>query len=494
MKSDTTSVPEQLSAHREKRSLNPWLLVFGAGFGFLLLVVVGLSLLAMLAPKQGLRANEVLMPDGKVLRIEGVTWGRNHRLNYEYSPSGAWAVWDRRHMPLAHGYGQDQLMVWMTCHDARSRRSLDFEWWSGSVVVDSLGQELHDSNPYQWQTGPRGNSSGGGSHPLRADRSSYDDWVVASSFPAFRTDRGSFKLQVKNVSGEVVATFELTHPSPPAAQTWEAETLPTTKTEGDVSVTLNRLPANFHWQTNNGVKQKYWYYSPDTTVSENGQSTNEWEVTLMDVSDPLGNHQLQYFQYGKPISLREPAWKVGLVATRRQTSKFTATETWTLKRLPLPGKDTAVPLTDSQSIGGVTVTLAALAGSGKATYSLATPGIAKFGNFSSSSGGGAFDSLTKVETKRNGSIATSTVEANWPHLTLEAAGLSQLHRLFLLAKDDQGRDVPTQKVYHYGELQSYFFKTELDAKSLTLSIIVHKGHLFEFFVKPPELPEDSPMP
>lgn len=43
-------------------------------------------------------------------------------------------------------------------------------------------------------------------------------------------------------------------------------------------------------------------------------------------------------------------------------------------------------------------------------------------------------------------------------------------------------------------LQSFFFKTEPDAKFLTLSIIVHKGHEFEFFIKPPELPEDKPMP
>ena len=100
-----------------------------------------------------------------------------------------------------------------------------------------------------------------------------------------------------------------------------------------------------------------------------------------------------------------------------------------------------------------------------------------------------FDSSTKIESKRNGSTATSTVEVNWPHLTLEATGLTPLHRLYLLAKDDQGRDVPTQQSYHYGELQSFFFKTEPDAKSLTLSIIVHKGREFEFFIKPPELPE-----
>ncbi|TXT29674.1 MAG: hypothetical protein FD138_2386, partial [Planctomycetota bacterium] len=151
MKSDATPVPEQLSAQHERRSLNPWLLVFGVGSGFMVFAIVGLSLLALLAPKPSLRANEVLMPDGKVLRIEGITWGKNHRLNYEYSPSASWEFWNRRTMPFNHGYGYDLLMVWMTCHDARSGRSLDFDWWSGSSVTDAHGEELGDSNPQNWQ-------------------------------------------------------------------------------------------------------------------------------------------------------------------------------------------------------------------------------------------------------------------------------------------------------------------------------------------------------
>lgn len=49
MKSDATSVPEQHPVPREKRPLNPWLLVCGACLGFVIVVVVGLSLLAFLA-------------------------------------------------------------------------------------------------------------------------------------------------------------------------------------------------------------------------------------------------------------------------------------------------------------------------------------------------------------------------------------------------------------------------------------------------------------
>ncbi len=493
MKSDALSVPEELSTHPTKRQLNPWLLVFGAGFGFMVLVVVGLSLLALLAPKHSLRANEVVMPDGKVLRIEGITWGKTHRLDYEYSPSGSWEFWNRRTNPITHGVGQDQLMVWMTCHDAQSGRSLDFDWWSGSVVPDPLGQEINDANSLFWQFGARGSSgNSGGERPFRADRTSYDNWIVGSCFPAFRTEKGRFKLQVKNVSGEIVATFELTHPSPPPVQTWQAEELPATKSVGDVSVTLKRLHPNFNWHTSNGVARKYWYFSPEATVSENGQPSNDWYASLLDLSDPLGN-PLHYS--GQLSSMREPVWKVRLVATRIQTSKFTAAETWKPADLPLPAKDTAVPLTDSQTIDGVTVTLIALAGVGKTSYSIATPGIRKYGtNFSLNTSGSAFGSTTKFDLKASGSTVAQTVEANWPHLSLEATELTPLHRVYVLAKDEKNRDVPTHQDFNAYGVQSVYFKTEPDAKSLTLLIIIHKGHEFEFFIKPPELPEDKPMP
>ena len=83
MKSDAMPVPGQHPVSDKKQPLNPWLLVFITVGMFLTLVIIGLPLLALLAPKQTLRANEVQMPDGKVLRIEAVTWGKVDRDTYE---------------------------------------------------------------------------------------------------------------------------------------------------------------------------------------------------------------------------------------------------------------------------------------------------------------------------------------------------------------------------------------------------------------------------
>lgn len=493
MKSDMPSALEHLPAAREKRSINPWLLVAGTGLGFLVLIVFGLSLLAFFAPPHGPRENERLMPDGSVLRIEGMSWGTNHRLKFERPPSTSWAFWERRQTSLGRGSSQPELMVWMTRHDARSGRSLDFDWWAGSTVIDATGEPIADQNAFHWQLGNHGSSSSGGIRPFRAESKRFDTWLVGSSFTAFRTDHGRFKLQVRNTSGEIVATFDLTHPSPPVIHEWKAEELPATVKHGDVAVTLQRLrPSPSNWTDSDGAKRKSWHFSPVASVELNGSPTNDWQIALLEITDPLGNRSSSS---QRNISTREPVWKVTLGAYRTANSQFTAAETWTVTDLPLPGKDVVQPLTDSRSIGGVSVTLAAIAGGGKTSYTVATPGVRKLGNYSGDfSRNHVFDSSIKGELNGTGSQAQVKIESSWPHLTLEVTGMTRLDRLQMFAKDDQGRDVPTQPVQFYGELHSYFFKTEPDAKSLTLSIIVHKGREFEFLIKPPDLSEGKSNP
>ena len=478
----------------EKKSINPWLLVLGVAFGFVVLAVGGALLAIKLTPEQGLGENERLMPDGSILRIEKLTWKQPHQFEYEISQSGSLAFWNRRRQHLHYGYGQEGLVVWMTRRDAHSGRPLDFDWWQSSLVVDAYGDEIPDSNPFFVQMSQRSSSGGSGNRPFKSDRLMHDTWVVASMMPVFRMQDGRFTLRVKNTSDEVVATFDLVHPAPPVLPTWQPEVLPAMKANGDLTVTLNALKRQFHWNTNNGVKQKWWYFTPENTVLENGQPSSEWITNLLDVSDPLGNHAQSYNQQ---VSFREPAWKVRMVAVRQPHLKFSPAETWTISGLALPEKDKAVPLTDIKTIDGVTLRLGVIAGAGTMSYEITTPSIHRYGNTTNSYGGQVFQTNTREETKVSGSTATFKIEASFPHLLLEASGMTAgLHRLYVKAQDDQGRQVPTQQRYmSLGELQSFFFNPEADAKSLDVTIVLHTGRMFEFLVKPPELPTDEkPMP
>ena len=178
-----TSVLEPPPVPRVKRPLNPWVLVCVALGMFVVLVVVGLSVLAFLAPKRSSQANEFRMSDGKVLRIEGMNWGHNHELDFDDSPSGTLGFWDRRRVSLSGRTLPDRLMVWMTCRDARTGRPLDFDWWSSSVVIDVHGDELHDLDPYFWQLGAPSDSSHGGNRPFVAGGGDFHNWGCVQFVP-----------------------------------------------------------------------------------------------------------------------------------------------------------------------------------------------------------------------------------------------------------------------------------------------------------------------
>ncbi len=74
----------------DKKPLNPWLLVLIVAGVLIALVAGGIGLATWVVPRSSLVAiNEVEMKDGTILRIETVTFGRNHTFMYEWSPGGS---------------------------------------------------------------------------------------------------------------------------------------------------------------------------------------------------------------------------------------------------------------------------------------------------------------------------------------------------------------------------------------------------------------------
>ena len=160
-----------------------------------------------------------------------------------------------------------------------------------------------------------------------------------------------------------------------------------------------------------------------------------------------------------------------------------------VETLALPTSDAVVPLTEERMIDGKTVKLIALCGSGKTSYSLPTARKPKFQGPPDSIK--VFDTPVTVYSEVSGSTETVEIESEWPYLVLDLS--SEQHVLtdvWWNVRDDQNREIPTQP-QGYG---CCFFKTEPDAKSLRLTIIIHRWRAFEFFIKPPELSEGKPTP
>jgi hypothetical protein len=83
---------------------------------------------------------------------------------------------------------------------------------------------------------------------------------------------------VKNTLNKIVATFELIHPAPRQLQDWKAEELPATKTDRELSLTLQRLQPVAPRFGFNESKLERRYFAPEYALTENGQPSSVWEV------------------------------------------------------------------------------------------------------------------------------------------------------------------------------------------------------------------------
>ena len=471
---------------RANRSVNPWVLICGIGAAGIVLVVLVLAVLGWITPELPIGENERRMPDGSILRIEGLTWGTKHSQNYEYSPRSFWPKKTHEKVSVWHESTRPELRVWMSRHNAKTGEALDFGWWLKTDAFDQYGNEISDREPLLNEFGKRGRLLKISERPIVTDPAfSIDGWLASSSFPGFRLQGDRFRLRVKDVAGREVATFELTHPSPPPEERWEPEDFPITKTEGNLTAYFRGMNVQLSTESRGGVTQEKWIFYPSVRISEDPRTGGNWAFSMLDMRDSLGNAM----GYGRQLSQQATAWKVEGVAFNNSNGIFLPEETWTLAEMATPERHSAKLLTDVKTIDGVEVSLIALAGEGQTNYAINSPNVSAYlKDRSLNAPDWAFGAPPILQLSPTGSSATRSVNSPWTHLTLEATKLTNLHRVYVKAKDDQGRDVPTQQVLQSKlPLKQFFFKTEPNAKSLTLSIIVHHGRAFEFCIKPPKL-------
>lgn len=475
-----TEVPQP-----EKQPLNPWLLVLAAtGVGLVLIAVVISAALIIGARHDEVSGLESRMPDGSVLRVEKLSWGRTHTFEYK-PPNGMWEFFGGGTglHSSRHTSDRDQLVIWMTRRSAGGQ-PVDFDWWQSSVVVDAHGHEVTDFSPMLLELG-NGSSQHGGDRPLKANRTQYRNWVASSSFPAFPVKGGRFELRVKNLSGDVVATFELTHPSPPKAPEWSPEPFPVSRVNGDFGVTLNSVKTHQSQWTRNGLPQISWHLDPVMSFQWQGQPTAEWSVQGVEWSDPFGNI---WDGHERLLSPKAPAWKLKVGVFKHSNAQFDQAETAALKNIALPASGTATARSEIATIGSVSVRPLMVGGDGATSYGIAANSVRHRGHFSSSTSGQALGANYRIVLRGDNREVRCSVDCSCPHLLWDVSGLTSRHRLYVQAKDDQSRSVATQMVYTGdANLQLQLLKPEPDATSLDLTVIVHQGNEFEFLVKPPDL-------
>ena len=438
--------------------------------------------------------SQCVMPDGTVLQLQKVTFGKQHEFDYGLPSSGFSLLSRLSPHSFTTGTAEDSFVFWLTRHAASTGKSLDFDWWSHCVAFDDDGCEIVDQYPGRFAATANSSMSHSITRPMpplsAQDSQKYDLVAVHSSMRAFRHRGNTFKLQVFDVKGTMAAAFEVPDLSPNRGQfsIWSPEALPVTKTDHGVSVTLKgftgtKTASNLA----SGQESETIRMDAELEIEQDGQPAPQWSRTNVKILDAIGN-------VGSLWDCRlcpgEAAWKVQVRVFRSENAQFLPSELWTVPNVAAPITDKSTRLGEAQTLQGLTLELIGIGGAGTVTHYGLTQKTSGSWGMSGNIGAGATQFPFSLETKsEKGAGSTTTVKCNLPHIVARVKGLTEDHYTpDLQVADDQGRVVPAYGLQrHAEEIQFWFLMVPDDAKSLDLTFIVQKGRKVEFLVKPPPL-------
>jgi len=395
------------------------------------------------------RPQMIVLSDGTRLTLIGVEYGKHHiypKMEKTEQDAGDGD-------PTSFDTTNDTLVVWILQEHKGNNQWLNYEILdgAGTTCVGNLTRITSQISDGKEIAG-----------------------VQSENFP--RRDR-SFYLRVTTwVDGKwVIAKRQFTISNPVHETTfaqWTPDSLPNTQSDGDLEVTLTKLvvAALVPYVYNKGVPKtdpmnKCVQIAFD--VQENNRPATNWRPGKIETSDTAGNavqsEVAHYIRNGKSTTYFQPGlwpdetWKLRMEFTR--ISGFTKDEMWTVTNVPV----NAVGSNDLQNVWN-----------------------------NDSGTNSAF-----AETTNNGihfeifpaKIFTDQSEDGDRHITinlktdpnLESEGI----RMTLVkATDDQQRKIRYAGGNRSGANYEFQFTKAPDAKSMNLTIALHKSRFVEFTVKP----------
>jgi hypothetical protein len=268
--------------------------------------------------------------------------------------------------------------------------------------------------------------------------------------------------------------FVVSNPARGLFPKWTPDPLPSTQSDGDLDVTLNKLVANAQLPYNrgNGVPQNdpiNKCIQLDFDIQQKGQSVTNWRPVRVVTSDATGNslqgwindfhqngQQSGYF-YQQGLWPNEPAWKLRLEFSR--TSGFSDDEIWAVTNVPVrPGTQQEV----WNGFNDSTKTKAAFADTTVNGIHLKL-----------------FPAIQYQDQNNGGSQSVSFSLKTDPDPESEGMRITVLK-----ATDDQGRVLQNRGASWGGGNYQYQYSNARNVKALNLVLVLHKSRFVEFTVKP----------
>jgi hypothetical protein len=240
----------------------------------LLLAVAFIVLVWTPPPKPPL---QLPLADGRILQIEGVTYGKKHSIGepavlYEHFrpwlPNKLRNWLEPKHPKSTITLDRPALVVWVNALDPKGGTNIDCQALQAEFV-DSHGQ-IFGTQTTSW--------FGGNSF-----------WRVGHVFYVFPRDESELNLQIVPWRTNFPSNIKISNPNPVRAVQWTGKPLPQAKTVDDVELELTQLTV----QTNGG-KERYWespitYWEPVWKFRKDGKELGGWTEPEWIAEDPLGN-------------------------------------------------------------------------------------------------------------------------------------------------------------------------------------------------------------
>ena len=429
---------------------------------------------------------EATMPDGTILSVHAVKAGTSpHELHIDVPLQNGFFLSGTQQQTTYFHPNSSQVSVWMTRRDAKTGKSLDFEWWKRSTIIDQFGDELSDRDPQREIFAGHRQSRSGGSRPFAVETSTEQQGnarlvLVASGFKAFRADK-TVKLRVYNTSDELVAELNIPNPVTLPTTEWTPEPLPASKSDGDLEVTLKSLSIREHRYKSQQEEQHSWDTTPEFSFRQGGQETQSWYGNLS-LSDALGNHN---GGWNSNLSTRESAWKARVTCFRHQNAQFGPNEVIESDWIDLPTANQTNLLSLTLKNAAHSFEVARTIGPGEVEF---TENIGvNTGNYSSN-GQLENDKMYEVRFKSvGGTIASITLKSEWPCLLVKGIKWEGYQSITHEITDEAGNILKHAGGGHVSDHQLLFIKPAPELKRVKLKTRFQQARVVEFFISPPKI-------
>ncbi|MSR56804.1 MAG: hypothetical protein EXS05_03930 [Planctomycetaceae bacterium] len=461
--------------------------VVGTGLITVWLVLLSLFYVHSRSPSDAIQERQ--MADGTILvleKVNRVTRGES----YKYSFIDDQSFWDwvtGRFNALGgctvHPTSENGVVVWLYRRDPKTRHRLDFDWLSHCTVLDDSGHEFNSlQGSGTCECGRDMDSTGPQSRLI----------VAHCTLPIVRYSNESFKLRVYDTKNTVVAEFDVPNPDDARKPVWQPDSLPAKRIGEHATVTLSGLRMESVELPEGSGNHLPSRLLPELLIDEHPNGNIDTTICRVRVVDALGGSvgpielRLNQLAQQSPddwsqLNFFETAWKLQVTLCPGPEEMFPEHEQWVVKDIAIPEPGNTIPVKQVRVVNGTYLELIAAGGRETVMHTVEAFDTTRSpteptGDF----GGGLY--AVKSEYRNNACVQTLT--SNCPHIVVRADSLTANRESLLRAEDDMGRTVRVKHLLERG-IDYWLLDLHETARSVNLTLIVHEGPEFEFFVVPP---------